>query len=961
MKTSLCSLLLMVCWISLPIRLFSSDESATFFRGLNLNGPPVVIDGNLWDGQEATWYQSNDKAFENQKVPLVPNTDPERARMIRSSRWGGNQIVISNLPDAEFTFFLYVWEDNRSETFSIFLNDRMAEKNFQSGDAGVWKRLGPWFVTPHQGNVVLTSRGGAANFSGIEIWKGRHDGGESTIPEEHLAFFEKRIRPLLVEKCYACHSQDADEVQGEFLADSRSSIRRGGSLGPGIVPYDPKQSVVIQRVMTRDEDERMPPDEPLSNDEIGDLMLWVEMGAPDPRSKATAYAGKKIDVESALNFWSFRPIEVSVPPVVKKSEWPINAIDHYVLEKLEEVGLTPADDADKRAWLRRVSYDLIGLPPTPAEVSAFLADTSDNAWENVVNRLLDSPHYGERWGRHWLDVVRYADTAGDNSDYPVPQAYRYRNWVIEALNRDLSYDEFIRDQLAGDLRGGENELQRQQRIIATGYIAIARRFGSRVSDYPQHLTIEDTLDNLGKAFLGISLACARCHDHKFDPVTTRDYYGLYGIFDSTRYPWPGIELDKKQRDFVPLVPHEKLPELVAQQMQHNERLQQAQKAADDLEKEWKALKDEPREKKKAEWDEAKKLLDKLRETPDFYETAYAVVDAQIRRESRIQIKGDPAKEGDLVQRRFLTVFGAPSVDENHPESGRRELAEWILADWNPLTARVMVNRIWQNHFGKGLVPTPNDFGRQGKPPTHPELLDYLAHTFRQQGWSIKQMHRLIVLSRTYRQSTLRPERAVDIDPNNDLLAGFPSRRLDAESIRDTLLFVAGNLDTRPGEAHPFPSPGTWEFTQHHPFKAQYDHSKRSVYLMTQRIQRVPFFASFDGADPSTSTAHRMVSTTPVQALYFLNDPFVYQQTEKIAERVREHAASDLDRIRFAYELLFAREPDEDELRVGLKYLAGWRSRHQGTEGSDPSVALDRDAWHSYIRSLIRLNEFVYLD
>ncbi len=427
-------------------------------------------------------------------------------------------------------------------------------------------------------------------------------------------------------------------------------------------------------------------------------------------------------------------------------------IDRFVLAKLEEHGMKPAPAADKRALIRRATYDLTGLPPTPDEVDAFLADDSQDAFARVVDRLLDSPRYGERWGRHWLDVVRYADTAGDNSDYPVPQMHRYRDWVIDAFNRDLPYDEFVRDQLAGDLRGGATEEERYQRIIATGYIANARRFGSRVDDYPQHLTIEDTIDNLGRSFLGTTLSCARCHDHKFDPIPTRDYYALYGIFESTRYPWPGIELDKQQRDFVPLVPaadRDAAEQKLANWQKEQTRLD---KDVDKLKEELKKAKDEEKQAFEAKLKDAERAAKEHRDGEMPFETAYAVADAESPGDAAIQEKGDPAKPSDVVPRHFLTVLGGQELPEDCESSGREQLAEWIVADDNPLTARVMANRIWQHHFGRGIVPTPNDFGKQGKPPTHPELLDYLAVSFRESGWSIKSMHRLIMLSHAYQQS-----------------------------------------------------------------------------------------------------------------------------------------------------------------------------------------------------------------
>jgi hypothetical protein len=565
---------------------------------------------------------------------------------------------------------------------------------------------------------------------------------------------------------------------------------------------------------------------------------------------------------------------------------------------------------------------------------AFLKDDSPAAFEKVVERLLNSPRYGERWGRHWLDVVRYADTAGDNSDYPIPQIHRYRDWVIEAFNRDLPYDEFVRDQLAGDLRGGSTEEERQQRIIATGYLANSRRFGSRVDDYPQHLTIEDTLDNLGRTFLGLTISCARCHDHKFDPISARDYYGLYGIFQSTRYPWPGIELDKQQRDFVPLVPVDQLSD-----------------ARDLL---------ATRKKEQTRLDKEVARLKEVRTRSLPFELAYAVAESDSPGDAAVQQKGDPARPGDMVHRRFLTVLGEAGLPDDCRSSGRRELADWILADDNPLPARVMANRIWQHHFGRGLVPTPNDFGKQGKPATHPQLLDYLAVTFRSGGWSIKSMHRLIMASKTYQQSASRTDEAVARDPGNEWLAGFPRRRLDAESIRDAMLALGGNLDLTSAGAHPFPAPHTWNFTQHNPFKAVYDSRRRSVYLMTQRIQRHPYLAIFDGADPSTSTAARMSSTTPLQALYLLNDPLVHEQSRLIAERIMAQSDDREARIEAAFELLFSRPAADSEQAAARDFLERADSL-SGAGSADSREPGDAEAWQAFVRALLRLNEFVYLD
>lgn len=937
----------------------AADSVPAFFRGLNLNGPAVVIDGNSWEGNESKNFTCSDRAFENRSVPLVPATDPDRAQMIRSSRWGGNRVELTNIPPGTYTVFLYVWEDNHPETYSIAVNGQQFESKYNSGTAGHWERLGPWYTSSTGGTIVVTSQGGAANFSGIEIWQGRYDGLAAPINADDLAFFEKRIRPLLVQKCYACHSAEAQELQGELLVDSRASLRRGGSRGPAVVPGDVAKSLLVTAVRFDDSDMQMPPDGKLSDAEIADLERWVKIGAPDPRSTPTRHVGKQIDIAAAREFWSLRPLVAPAVPPVKTGAWPRNEIDRFVLAKLEEHNLGPAADADKRTLIRRVTYDLTGLPPTREEISAFLADDSEQAFARVVDRLLASPCYGERWGRHWLDVVRYADTAGDNSDYPIPQMYRYRDWVIDACNRDLPYDDFVRDQLAGDLRGGKNEAEREQRIIATGYIANARRFGSRVDDYPQHLTIEDTIDNLGRAFLGLSLSCARCHDHKFDPITTRDYYGLYGVFNSTRYPWPGIELDKRQRDFIPLVPSDRQKELEQALATRTRELSQLKAEVQRLQE---ALKKTPAENKSAVEKELQNAERRTREhaqQPPLFETAYAVTDSAVHEDAAVQIKGDPARTGDIVPRHFPAVLGGGPLPDGIAASGRRELAEWVVSADNPLPPRVMANRIWQHHFGRGIVPTPNDFGKQGKPPTHPELLDHLAVRFREGDWSIKSLHRLILLSRTYQQSGDRDSRAKTIDPTNDWLSGFPRRRLDAEAIRDTLLVLGGNLDHSPAGPHPFPAQDTWDFTQHKPFKAVYDSHRRSVYLMTQRIQRHPYLAIFDGADPSTSTAARTTSTTPLQALYLLNDPFVHEQSQRIANRIVAAAADVESRVALVYELCFARPAAAEEIVAAREFLA--RGGALLREGGVADDQIESAAWQAYVRALFRLNEFVYLD
>ncbi len=969
------SLTLKLClvWL-LPLLVTSlSAAEAIFLRAINLNGPALELDGRAWEGTNAPNVVINGKAFENQAVPLRPATDPARAGMIRSSVWGDRvDVELTAVAPGAFQIFLYVWEDNHSEQFDLLVNDQTVHEKFHSGAAGSWRKLGPWKASSRDGKLKVSARcpsHGAANLSGIEVWAG--DGAipsemsarfVTDLTAEHTEFFERKIRPLLVENCYECHKAGAKKLGGGLLLDSRAGLIKGGDTGPVITPGDPEASLLIQAVRHADANLTMPPKSKLSPEQIADLEQWVRLGAPDPRTADTVAivkAREAIDWDKARAWWSCRPLNSPPGPRVKLKRWPTNDLDRFILARLEQAKLTPAANASRRALIRRATYDLTGLPPTPEEIEAFLADDSPEAFAKVVDRLLGSSLYGERWGRHWLDVVRYADTAGDNSDFPIPQMHRYRDWVIRAFNGDLPYDQFVQEQLAGDLLPGATTEETHQRLIATGYLANSRRFGSRVDDYPQHLTIEDTIDNLGRTFLGLTINCARCHDHKFDPVTAADYYALYGIFHSTRYPWPGIELDQKQRDLVPLVAPDKLTEAEAARKAHDEEKSRLEKEVQRLKD---SLKETPAEEKRNVEAKVKAAEQAVKDHVNRglpFEQAYAVAEAVKSADAAIQLKGDPAKPGDVVHRRFLTVLGGQELPPSQSSSGRRELAGWIVDRNNPLTARVMANRIWLYHFGRGLVPTPNDFGKQGKPPTHPELLDWLASQFVESGWSIKAMHRLIMLSRTYQLASVRSEEAVAKDVGNELFSSFPRRRLDAESIRDTLLVLGGNLEPAPGGPHPFPPPTEWKFTQHNPFRAVYESRHRSVYLMTQRIQRHPYLAIFDGADPSTSTAARTTSTTPLQALYLLNDQFVHEQSQAFAARILNAAEQDEARLQFAYQTALGRPAEREELQRGHAFLAA--TRKMLGESGTPVEQVAAESWQAMVRVLFRLNEFVYVD
>jgi len=773
----------------------------------------------------------------------------------------------------------------------------------------------------------------------------------AATPEDGLAFFEKRIRPLLTEHCYECHSADAKKVKGGLRLDSREGWAKGGESGPAIVPGKPDESLLIRGVRYWDKEFQMPPKHPLPPEGVKDLIEWVKLGAPDPRdgvsATATAKTASKIDYEQGRKHWAFQPVRKVKRPAVKNSAWPRNEVDFFTLARMEKARVAPARDADPRTLIRRMTFDLTGLPPTPEEVEAFVHDSTGNrssAITNLIERLLASPHYGERWGRHWLDVARYADTSGNASDFPVPQAHKYRDYVIAAFNADMPFDQFVREQIAGDLLPATSQEERERCIVATGYIASARHFAGGKGE--PHLTIEDAIENTGRAFLGLSLSCARCHDHKFDPISATDYYALYGVFSSTTFPHPGSEGKNRPENLTPLLASgeleaekkvwkEKLAALEAEAKKHDEAKAAAEKEADTPERKTKV------EQLRKERDAVREKRRVLADTPP-WQLAYAVSEGKPA-DARLHVRGDPTRLGETVPRHFPTILGGQSLADAK-SSGRRELADAIASPSNSLTARVMVNRIWQHHFGRGLVTTPNDFGVRGQPPTHPELLDFLARRFVESGWSVKAMHRLILNSRTWQLASAG-------SGDDALWSRAARRRLDAECVRDALLVVSGDLDATPGGAHPFPAVHTWSFTQHNQFFASYDTPKRTVYQMQQRLRRHPFLALFDGADPNSSTAERQTSTTPLQSLFVMNDPFIHKRAEKFAARVMREKSDDSARIERAFQILYARPPTPEETQMATDYLAQLTVKKLPAE----------KAWQSLSRSLFAANEFIYLD
>lgn len=800
------------------------------------------------------------------------------------------------------------------------------------------------------------------------------------LTDDGIAFFEKNIRPVLVEKCYNCHSLAEGKSKGGLYVDSKAGLLKGGDSGPSVVPGDPDKSLLIQAIRYTHKDIQMPPKgKKLEALQITHFEEWVKMGAPDPRDgKATTALG----FDEAQNFWSFKKVSKPEVPPVANSKWAKTPIDAFLMQKLEASGLQPNPPADKRTLIRRATFDLTGLPSSPLEVENFLNDTSPNAFEKVIDRLLASRHYGEQWGRHWLDVVRYADTSGCNSDYPIPTAYKYRNYVVQSFNQDKPYNQFVQEQVAGDLLPSKSDQEKFDKVIATGYLAISRRFGSRNNEF--HLTIEDTLDNMSKAFLGLSFSCARCHDHKFDPITTRDYYALYGIFSSTKYAFPGTEIYKHPKDFVPLATgtnyegffkyqteladlDDRIETLLEERRAIERLLLKDKPEEEDREKKEQMLKDLASVKLegkrtllevKADLEDARQRQRLLELRPPPVEKAYAVSEGKIAN-SKIQKKGDPRQLGDEVPRGWIKVLGGQSLSSETKSSGRLELAHWLTDPASPLFSRVMVNRVWQHHFGKGLVQTPNDFGTRGKVPTHPELLDYLTSQFVDKGWSVKAMHKMIMLSSAYQMSSSDNSAGMAKDPNNDLLWKFNRRRLSAEELRDAMLAVSSAMDWTVGGEHPFPPENEWRYTQHRPFVMTYDTRQRSLYMMQQRIKKHPFLEIFDGADSNAATGERSLTTTPLQALFLMNDPLAHEAADKLAVRVGMAYPDARDRIDYAFRLAYGRPVTKDELRNSQEYLDQCLSNLRQTD--TPLDQQPRAALASLARVLMSSNEFLYLD
>ncbi len=897
----------------------------------------------------------------------------------------------------------------------------------------------------------------------------------SARADEGLAFFESKVRPLLNNRCTECHTQGR-KTKGGLALDSRAGWEKGGDTGVPIVPGKPEESLLIKAVRWTDKDLAMPPKKKLSDEEIAVLAEWVRLGAPDPRT-GTAQKLTAMTLDAVRSFRAFQPLHPQQPPPLNDPAWPRNDIDRWVLARLEQEGMKASPPADPRALVRRVYFDLIGLPPSFDEMEKFAVNPGPEAFARMVDDLLARAEYGQRWGRHWLDVARYSDTTEKSTDGErrIPFAHTYRDYVIDAFNSDKPFQRFILEQIAADRMPAESAPD----LRALGFLTVGRRFEGNI-EAPQ-LIIDDRIDVIGRGMLGLTLACARCHDHKFDAIPTADYYSLYGIIASSGEPLDLPEVgvpaeteavqkyrtaraliladyekhidacvEKAKRLLRELAP-EYLRYLVAASPNHRVTegflaldtprgllvrggpprwqalIQASLQRGEKTFQLWRQLLALPRggfaEKAQtllaaaaARPDEHDPLVlaafrgpppasmldvadvygrliteaiaapdgstlaglitdpssplqftraevaadllrfitehqlvsrpdgeaaGKLREKLTVLEASAPIERAMVVSASdrpldpRVLIRGDRHKPGPAVPRRFLQALA--SVDAaSYGDDGRLQFARAIASERNPLTARVIVNRVWQHHFGCGLVATPDNFGVVGEPPSHPELLDHLASWFIEHGWSIKALHRYVLTSATWQQSSARQPLGIERDPGNRLLWRMSPRRLEFEPLRDSLLAVAGRLDARlGGRSAPLDDKNL----------------RRAVYGYTDRFRIPALSRNFDVANPDQSISQRAETTNPLQALYFLNSTFVRAQAEAIVllPEVRDAAAVG-ERIDAIYRRVLSRKPDAEELALAAAYL--------GAAPLDPTAA---QPWANFVQGLLLSNEFTFCD
>jgi len=802
-------------------------------------------------------------------------------------------------------------------------------------------------------------------------------------------FFTEHVQPLLTQHCFKCHG-GGKEAKGGLLLTSRTAILQGGDMGPAVDLKNPAASLLLDAINYRN-DLEMPPKGRLPAEAIASLTRWVEMKIPYPASASTkpvATMHKSVPQvnDETRNFWSFRPVAAPAVPVVQRGDWVRDPIDAFILAGLEKAGLKPNAPASKQALIRRAYYDLTGLPPTPAEVAQFVADTRPDAYERLIDRLLASPHYGERWGRHWLDLVRYAETDSYERDGAKPYAWGYRDYVVRSFNNDKPYDQFIKEQLAGDELPGAGA----EGLIATGFYRLGL-WDDEPADDQQAMydELDDIVGTVGQVFLGLSINCARCHDHKLDPIPQRDYYRMLAFFGGiTRYgdrkrhnlernSLRPLDNDPARRSGAEVAAHQQKLAAVEQRIAHVENI--VRPDLDPVEKEeFKFAVNRPRlvikrvpsrvtPEQHDDYLQAHAEREVLmREEPPALMKALCVSEIGPQaRETFVLIRGNIGSRGDRVEPGFPSVLdprdpGLPIPTSQSRTTGRRSvLAHWIANRTNPLTARVMANRVWQYHFGRGLVRSSSNFGLQGTPPTHPELLDYLATQLMSGGWRLKGLHRQIMLSSTYRMSSAPDTAALAKDPENDRFWRFDMRRLEAEEVRDSILAVNGTLNHRLGGPSVYPKiPAEVHAGQSVPgsgwgHSSPAEQARRSIYVFQKRSLQVPITEVFDAADTDATCPNRFASTQPTQALTMLNSEFMQQQASHLATLAEKQAGAEpRDRVEFILAQVLQREPSGTEIERGVAFVNDMVGKHKLTSEN----ALKRFALVAY-----NLNEFLYVD
>ena len=828
------------------------------------------------------------------------------------------------------------------------------------------------------------------------------------------AFFESNVLPVLQQRCFECHSH-GKKIKGGLALDSRSGWVSGGDHGPALKPGDVDQSLLIKAVRRVDDHLAMPPKDRLPAAELAILEEWVKSGAPDPRGGGgPAKVVSGIDLKKGKQFWAFQPVANPMPPSVKNKAWPLDPVDRFILAKLERANLRPVTDADRYTWLRRVSLDLTGLPPTPAEIIEFIDDHSPQAFEKVADRLLNSKAFGERWARHWLDLTGYADMIGTSNSVFAEHAWRYRDYLINAFNADKPFDEFIREQIAGDLMPAKSTEDRAENIIATGFLMV----GDIEIVNPDKAKMEtDHIDTqvgkIGQAFLGMTLSCVRCHDHKFDPIGLEDYYGIAGTLrsspsshkmpdmgvwstlNSTVLPETPAQLEARKK--IEAENQQRIADWKAEQKKLTEEKAEVTKqlaavgkatastlqvtATDNAEREIAPVPEakpandkDALTKRRDELDtQLKKLSDTIKHAEFFQDKtprAFAMSDGPKPADMPIYIRGNPYAPSTVVPRGAMRVASwekFPQIPAG--QSGRLQLADWLADKRNPLTARVAVNRIWQKLFGTGLVPSVDYFGARGDVPTHPELLDHLATRFMRGGWSQKAFLRSLVLSRTYRLGSANEAAAMKLDPENKLYWRMNRQRLDAEAMRDSLLAISGELTRNSGgPALVMENPencGALALKGVNP--PNYTHRKPRPGQEFERTIYLPVFrnnfagpdrlrAFFDFVDPAMTAGQRNQTVVPTQSLFLLSNDLLRKRAQVLADKLIAEEKSDDARLETLWLRVLNRPITTAERDEATAFLGGVEPLITTVKGGP---ALDSIKWRELCHSLLAANEFVF--